>query len=225
MKHLPQEILIEVASNLESDLTDLQSFRLVCRRWACAGYLILRRHLSVLNISRSLNELQHFINQDLLTAAYTKELSIYHGSWSPITRTNWELHPLLFGKDRFAVQHRFNRSAEIAYNKYRDFINRERQITSEEYEQVIQTLLSSLINARSLTIGHLSRFGWRRTRKSQYTKLIDEIWLLPKLDYNIEEAIATFLPILSNFPTMNKLHLEGWFTKCPLNSSDSESCQ
>ncbi|KAM7192227.1 hypothetical protein V8F33_008501 [Rhypophila sp. PSN 637] len=211
MEKIPDEILIAISSELPG-VADVGSFRLVCRRWACVGYAVLAQHLSVVKAPGCLDELQNFIAENPASAVYTQHLSIYHGFWSPQSRIDWQLHPLFFGKDIMAVQSRLDQASEEAFHSYEEFMKVERQTTREDYRVKIHGLLHKLPNLRRLTIGHLSKYGFRRPRNAQYARLIRKIWLLPRLENDIEEAVRIVLPALNSLPTVTQLDLLGTFT-------------
>ncbi|KAK4119910.1 hypothetical protein N657DRAFT_557450, partial [Parathielavia appendiculata] len=169
------------------------------------------RHLSVLKTSSCLDDFVDFIVENPASAIYTKHLSVYHGAWTPQSRINWQLHPLLVGKEGIAIGTRLDQAADKAFCRYKEFIETERQTPLRNYRKKVYRLLQLFPCLSRLTIGHLNKYRWRGIRKPQYAKLIGKIWLLPKLEDNIEEAIQIILPTLNSLPNITHIDLEGTF--------------
>lgn len=212
MDKLPAEILSNIASLLSYH--DLCNFRLVNRLYALSTYHIITRHLSLLDISSCLTE---FIRSHESKFPFTRQLTIYHGQWPYCNRQQWQIHPLLEREihpqhlriDGVVYTSVVGSLMDCSYQKYKVFIDTERQRSLVGDARALKGVLSCVPNVRTLTLTHL-KSRWR-TENPKFSNLRKAIWMSPSHNNSINRIVQTFLEVSHNFEALQELVIDGKF--------------
>ncbi|KAK3332651.1 hypothetical protein B0T19DRAFT_355422 [Cercophora scortea] len=206
MDTLPLELLTAVATALLST-ADSYNFRLVCRRFACAGFPVLFRHVSVLNTTDCLKQFQTMRDSPYGSLGATKNLTIYDGTWPLVDRRSiWNRHPLLMARS-WADPQLHPGPAQDAYRQYTQFIAQE--IRREPPDVHLIDLLQSFPTLRSISVSHVNRWNLGPLDLAHYNNLISTIWILPYWETFIAKTVLSLLQIINSFPHIRRLDISG----------------
>lgn len=212
MQRLPAEILISIAKELT--LRDLKSLRLTNTTLANVGHSILASHLSILNVSRCLDDFESYVRRSG-PSPFTIQLTIYHGRWPDCTRQEWELHPLQQSEmhPRFLLENQKSRRAlDMAYEEYRTFIGEEASRDPIREVERFKKILSCFPNLRTLTIAHLKTWRGRIRAHPSFLGIKKAIWICPVVNDPVDSLTERLLDLLPRDGNLRNIVVEGRLT-------------
>lgn len=203
METLPLELLGAIA--LELPIADVRRFRLLSRRYACAGFPALVRKLSFLNTLDTADALQTLSRSPYGSLGAARHLTIYEGSWpEAASQEDWAGH-FLFLSSRV----RNPLATRLAYHRYEQFLRREASRTFETDVNLFHAILAYLPSLTELTLSHIHSWRARYLNHARFRNLTNSIWVIPSFESFVAKAMSRLLPVLGTCSRLQRLNVDG----------------
>lgn len=205
MRSLPPEMLSAIADVLPID--DVRSFRLVCRRFAHAGFPALVRDIAFLNMVENWDNLEALQQSRFSLFGATRHLSVYDAAWPEISSPEeWANHFLFLRSESCGASWT---DTQHAYDRYQQFIQAETSRTPEADQQLFFNLIRRFPSLKEVTISHCHAWRFHYLNNIQFRALTQKIWVLPWFESFIARCASRLLPNLQAFPRVQRLNLIG----------------
>jgi len=198
---IPSELLTYIASELNS--IDLSNFRLTNRKCAQAAISLIPRHgISVINMSRYINELQDILRCPAI-ANNVRTLTIFHAEWPIFSRHEWEEY--CFGD---AIP---SRQLDRGFSTYEEVITGQQD---SSYSQLNQ-LVTMLPNLTTIQVSNIDIHILNPRLRRQFRKFLASIWCSRLYPYYMKRPVEAVLAVSTRH--VKALYISGKFDPRELN--------